>query len=507
MNAFRPRPNPLILGLLVSLLVCPTAAQTCAEWMARGERDTVATRAIEAYGRVIAQCPESSAEALFGRGIVFTQLRQYEKALEDLNRAVRRKATDPRFFGQRGYIFVQLSEYDRAIADYQQALQLAPDSADYLSGLSYCLTKHDRYAEAEQVAQRGIELAPNSPYSYRNRGRARLYQGQVDAAITDFTRSLTLHHAEAYRVLCDLGEAYEKKQELTQALVYYRQALAQRADYVEALVRERKLALRLLGQGAVRPEGSPQSTFVGKRIALVVGNSGYRHASPLQGQPVQDAQAMQTRLGELGFQVTCVTDVGYAALRKALDQFYVDARNADVAWLFYAGHGVQYRGTNYLLPIDTELREDSLTHRTFSLPTIIEVLQKQQARYCVVVLDACRDDPFAEASPPAAPVRPDSVGRSVAVSVGVSRGFRPVRVENLVRNCLVALATASGSVARNGPRQNGYYTEAMLRHLRRNREISEVFLDVRREVIAETQKAGTLQQPEFINQAVERMIL
>lgn len=486
------------------LLVQTVFCQDVQQQLNRADKEPDAAKALGLYTAIIDANPNEAA-GYYGRAVVRTKLRQFAEALKDANSALALSPTSTTALAQRAYIYVQLDDYDRASDDYRMAISLTPQQAEYYSGLSYCLAKHNRLSEAEQMAQQGIDLNRSSPYAYRNRGRARLYQGQTDAAITDFETSLRLQHGQPYRLYTDLGEAYEQKKQLEKALACYQQALKLNASYVDAQVRKTILEQQLKVGTTL-----PVSTFAGRRVALVLGNSNYQSGAVggLGGQPINDATAMQQRLSELGFDVQASTDATYAVMKKALEQFYQRAKGADVALLFYAGHGIEHEQANYLLPVDINLdpaQADSLNRRAVSVTTIIDQLQDQQPRYCVIIMDACRDDPYT-ARPTLATMSP-ATATAVAAPIAGGRGFRPIRVESRIRNCCIALATAPGATARNGPNKNGYYTEALLRFLRRGQRLDDVFSDVRGEVISQTRKTGYVQLPEFINRAIERMIL
>ncbi|TAE21398.1 MAG: tetratricopeptide repeat protein [Cytophagales bacterium] len=500
------RANPISFCLLLSWLLVGSVgyAQSVQDQLEQANKEQDPSKAVALYEAIIEKNPRL-VDAYYGRAVMLTRLRQFTEALRDVNAALKLNSKHDTALAQRAYIHVQLDDYDRAAEDYQRAIKLDPQKAEYYSGLSYCLTKHNRLAEAERVAQKGIDLNRSSPYAYRNRGRARLYQGQADAAIADFETGMRLQHREPYRLYSDLGEAYEQKKMPEKALACYRQALSLNPDYVDAQVRQTILEQQLKVGSAL-----PASTFAGRRVALVLGNSAYRSSAVggLGGQPLNDAHAMQQRLSELGFDTQISTDATYAVMKKALDQFYQRAKGADVALLFYAGHGIEHAQTNYLLPTDVNLdpaQADSLNRRAISVTTIIDQLQDQQPRYCVIIMDACRDDPYA--TQPARSTVSVATAQQVQMPVVGARGFRAIRVESRIRNCCIALATAPGATARNGPNKNGYYTEALLRFMRRGQRLDDVFGDVRGEVMTQTRKTGFVQLPEFINRAIERMIL
>ncbi|RYC69189.1 caspase family protein [Spirosoma sordidisoli] len=512
MNVFflpaRPLWVPLLPCLIFLLAGSLAQAQTVQQLLDRADREPDPAQAVSLYTALLRAHPDV-ADAYYGRAVVLTKIGRFPEALRDANQALERTPTAVRALAQRAYIHVQLNDYDQAAADYRSAIRLSPQ-AEYYSGLSYCLTKHNRLDEAEQVAQQGIDLNRTSPYAYRNRGRARLHTGRTDMAIADFETSLRLQHAQPYRLYTDLGEAYEQKNMPEKALGCYRQALELNASYVDARVRKTILEQQLNVGSSL-----PVATFSGRRVALVLGNSAYLPASAgglgdLRGQPVNDARAMRQRLTELGFTVQISTDVSYEAMRQTMEQFYKQAQGADVALLFYAGHGIEYAQTNYLLPVDIRFggkpvavaqaggrgvvpeqptgQADNAGIRAISVATVLDRLQDQQPRFCIIIMDACRTAP-------------------AGIQAELRPGFSPVRVENRIDNCYVASATAWGATASNGPNQNGYYTEALLKFMRRGQRFDDILAHTRGEVEARTSQTGSKQSPEFTNRAIERIIL
>lgn len=509
------------IGLVTLLSSLDALAQTAVEktvqqitTRADAERDPA--KAEMDYTEALRLLPNSDA-TLIGRAIVRGKLGRYQEAIADATAAIALVDTAARYYAQRAYLRVQISEYDLAASDYSRAIQLKPREATYYSGLSYCRVKQNRLAEALTTAQKGIDLNPNSPYPYRNRGRANLYSGKPDEAIADFQRSLDRQHGEAYRVLTDLGEAYERKKDYVRASDYYTKALTQKPGYPDADVRQQGL----IKQGLLSPKTTSvpntggiangiASTFTGKRVALVIGNSEYTFIAPtLQDQPINDARAINTRLRELGFSSVIETNAEEKTLREKLSDFYEAATNADLVFFYFAGHGLQYNGANYLLPTDIEVHptipkryDDDLTKHAFLITTLIEQLQKKNPRFCIIVLDACREDPLKSGKTPATTVADGADG----VLRFTPPPFTPIVVENFIRNCCVAQATTAGSRAWNGPGRNGCYTEALLRHLKKGHTLEQALKRVRSEVLETSQKAGTVQRPEYLNQTTDDLI-
>ena len=212
-----------------------------------------------------------------------------------------------------------------------------------------------------------------------------------------------------------------------------------------------------------------------KRVALVIGNSAYVNA-PQLANPRNDARGMSDSLRNLGFTVEEGIDLDTAGMYGAIREFGALAETADVALVFYAGHGIQVDGINYLLPTDVSLtRERDLNYEGVPLELILSEVS-QTKRLGVVILDACRDNPFAqELARSMGPTRSTLVGRGLA------------RVEAAPADTLVAFATRDGAVADDGDGVNRPYTTALLRHLEEpGVEIGQYFRKVRDSVLDST---------------------
>ncbi len=196
----------------------------------------------------------------------------------------------------------------------------------------------------------------------------------------------------------------------------------------------------------------PNSAAVAeKRVALVIGNGAYAKVSKLSN-PARDASAMETLLRGAGFDVVQVrNDLGGAAMRRALRDFSDEVRDSDIALIFYAGHGIEVNGTNYLIPVDAALERDiDVEDETISLDRVLQMLEHAK-RLRLVILDACRDNPFVRSMKRTVSTR--SIGRGLA------------RVEILSSDTLVAFAAKAGSTAADGDAANSPYTTALVKHL------------------------------------------
>ncbi|HRY27363.1 MAG TPA: caspase family protein, partial [Geminicoccaceae bacterium] len=140
---------------------------------------------------------------------------------------------------------------------------------------------------------------------------------------------------------------------------------------------------------------SPTALAAG-RHALLIGNSAYSALPPLDN-PSLDARLLAKTLGELGFAVSAVTDADYDGMRAAIDAFRREARDAEVALVYYAGHGVQVDGVNYLLPVDAVVQgRDDLRRQGLVLALLLHEIEALAPEFGILVLDACRNNPVAE---------------------------------------------------------------------------------------------------------------
>jgi formylglycine-generating enzyme required for sulfatase activity len=189
-----------------------------------------------------------------------------------------------------------------------------------------------------------------------------------------------------------------------------------------------------------------------KRVALVVGNGAYQHAAPLPN-PTRDANAIAQMFQLAGFDTVLLrNDVGNLDFKRALRDVFAVARGADIAVVFFAGHGIQIADQNYLVPVDAKLAQDyDAMDEAISLDRIIEAIEPA-ARLRLVVLDACRDNPFLV-----------KMQRRGATRQIVSRGLS--KVEPILNNTLIAYAAKAGSTAEDGAGEHSPFTMALIKHV------------------------------------------
>ena len=216
------------------------------------------------------------------------------------------------------------------------------------------------------------------------------------------------------------------------------------------------------------------------RLALVIGNSKYKSA-PLRN-PENDAKAMANTLRELNFEVIEIINGDKNAMRKGIRDFYTQlSEKRGVGLFYYAGHGIQVKGENFLVPINHDIQQEyEVPDRTIRVNEVLNAMENSGTRMNIVILDACRDNPFA---------------RSMR---GGSRGLAQIYAEG--SGSIIAYATAPGSTAADGSGQNGLYTQELLKAIKTpGLEIGMVF----RRVLTNVKKQSAGKQLPWTNSSIE----
>lgn len=210
-------------------------------------------------------------------------------------------------------------------------------------------------------------------------------------------------------------------------------------------------------------KGAPSNSYK-KKLALVVGNSNYPNGGTLRN-PVNDARAMEQSLKGLGFEVIEIENASLDQMKKAIDGFGRKLTEYEVGLFYYAGHGIQYSGSNYLIPVDADLKEEhQIEFDCLSTDRILRFMETANSKVNIIILDACRNNPFER-------------------SWHRSANGRGLAFMNAPTGTLIAYATSPGSTADDGNRQNGLYTESLLRNMTLpNLSIEQLFKRVRIEV-------------------------
>jgi tetratricopeptide (TPR) repeat protein len=434
--------------------------------------------AIAACTRALSLNPYDAA-AYNNRGVAYEHKSDYDRAIADLDQAIRLDPTKAVGYSNRGMAYGFKGDYNRAFADLDQAIRLEPNlSLAYGNRGKTYIFKGD-YNRAIADLDQAIRLDPKLARAYINRGEVYERKGDYNRAIADLDQAIRLDPKLA-RAYINRGEVYEAKNDLDHASTDFDLALKLNPAADDAR-RGRKRVQVLLAKRSnpaaqtSNPIGTiPPVAAAGRRIALVIGMSAYANVATLRN-PVSDARTVADAFRRLGFaEVVEREDLTRAKLEEVLKDFGDKAIDADWAVIYYAGHGVEMNGENYLVPVDAKLaRADHVEDETVTLK---RVLSKAEAAHKLrmVILDACRSNPFRMAS---------ANGRSRAIG----RGLSPVEPAGGV---LVAFAARGGTIADDGSGEHSPFTQALLANMETpGLDIRIMFSKVRDQVLARTNNA------------------
>lgn len=310
-----------------------------------------------------------------------------------------------------------------------------------------------------------IRLKPAVPGYYVMRGAAAEKSGKTDAAQADYRHAVSLDPKNQY-ALNGLGRLETRSAVSTQQ--------APGSAPATAVPPIASAAATPTDAVPNQPASAP-NTGAGARIALVIGNGAYVNANPLPNPP-NDAHVIAGALRDIGFDVQEGENLGRTAMESQLHDFLRKASGASIVLLFYAGHGMQIDGKNYLVPVDAKLAEPSdLAFETIEIDKLLDSLG-DPGHTNIILLDACRDNPLARSFASHLPAtRSAAAGGGLAAYSAVGTGT------------LIAYSTAPGQTALDGKGSNSPFTTSLLHNLKTpGLEIRQVLTRVRAEVAAET---------------------
>jgi tetratricopeptide (TPR) repeat protein len=328
-------------------------------------------------------------------------------------------------------------------------------------------------------------LAPKIATGFGNRCGARLAKGDLDAAVADCDQAVAIDPGYTAGYV-NRGMVFERKGDSARAMADFQTALEKPPKFLtgKSFQKTAREHLATLGVANQAPHSAAPSTVPlvaanrDRRVALVIGNSDYKAVAALPN-PSRDAGAVADALRKAGFQtVTLETDLSLDRFTNALRLFARQAETADWALIYYAGHGVEMNGINYLIPVNAKLETDrDVNFEAVPLDRILSAVEGAR-KLRVVILDACRDNPFANQM------------RRTTASRSIGRGLARVEPEG---GTLVAYAAKNGAIALDGDGQNSPFVTAMVKYLTvPGIEINKFFRLVRDDVLAAT---GRQQEP------------
>ena len=361
-------------------------------------------------------------------------------------------------------------------------MRLEPDAYSY-NLRAWFLFKAGKAVEAKFDADKAVSLNPAAPESRDTRGHILLTLGDAKAALDDFNEVLRLK-ADSISALWGRGQSYEQQGLRSLALADYKKAIELKAMGSEAAGAQNKARARLIileapaapvqtSEAAARPQGP-----MGRRVALVIGNGAYKSVGELSN-PKNDAGAVAGELTRLGFEVIEKHDLGVAAMRKALGEFEDKTPGAEWAFVYYAGHGMELDGHNWLIPVDAELaRATDMPDEAIALDRVLARLNAA-SKLRIVILDACRNNPF--------------ISRMVMNKVSTRAVARGLSAVEPAHGEVVFYAARDGSTALDGKGGNSPFATALVKHMDEDGvELGRFFRRVTSTVLAAT---GNQQEP------------
>ncbi|MDH6261911.1 caspase family protein [Bradyrhizobium sp. BR13661] len=414
-------------------------------WRSKGDY----AKAIADYDMSIKADPKS-AFSYQNRGIAKEALGDLDGALADINQAIRLDPTLPQPLINRTAIWRARGDLDRAIADGSEAIQLAKDKPPV-----------------------NVMTPPNSVLisAYTHRALAYEAKGDYAHARDDYKATLAI-------VASDAGS------KANQATAKVRLSLV--SDAAAPIPRDapspttQPAAAPAPQQTGASPAPSPAPAVRVNRMALIIGNGTYAHVKALPNPP-NDARAVAKSLRDIGFTVSEGVDLDRSAMQTMTREFLRDAARAQVALVYYAGHGVQVDGRNYLIPVDVELKPGAnMTEAMIDMDTIMAGLD-DQVRTNILIFDACRNNPMAEH------VAAAGTNRGIESASGLAAPTSRASGVTLGAGTLIAFATAPGQVALDGEGANSPFSAALSRHLgTAGLEVQQMLTRVRAEVVSAT---------------------
>ncbi|MDE2362536.1 MAG: tetratricopeptide repeat protein [Hyphomicrobiales bacterium] len=401
--------------------------------------------------------------AFINRAQLRTRTNDLAGAKDDVAKAFAISPNSPGAFQARGAIEMREGNFDAAISDFRQALTFAPAFPRAHATLGFALTQIGDLKGAAQEYGLSATLQNVAPGPHINYARALVEIGEYDHAIAEVETAMKMRNNLAAAFIVR-GRAYEGKGDFPRAL----------ADFDAALKASPDNSLAQAGRDRVRMKMSAADPAAGAapatgRVALVVGNSAYANAGAL-ANPQRDAAGVAETLRKLGFtSVDLVVDATRAKLGDALKAFAQKAAHAEWAVIYYAGHGLEADGVNYLVPVDAALSSvEDTPNQTIALDQALNAVASAK-KLRLVMLDACRDNPFEDAF--------------LARGDG-ARGLARIEPDT---GTLVAFATKHGHVATDGDGKDSPFEQALVKRIDTpGLEINKLFRQVHDDVATAT---------------------
>jgi tetratricopeptide (TPR) repeat protein len=408
------------------------------------------------------------------RGVLYLRKGALQSALDDFSSAIRLSPKYLLAYTNRARVETINRDYEAALADFAKAAEIDPNAPQIAGNRCVTYTAMGRFDEAFADCNNSLEKYPKSWFALNNRGDAYMAKGNLDAALKDYNTVLGLY-PNNIRAHTGRGLLFEKRRNLEQARADYRSAAFALTKYDDPDVAKARATAqeRLAALTAEGPGGSVKT----QRIALIIGNGAYKNVHPLENPP-RDARLIADSLKGLGFQtVTLANDLTRDKFFETLRGFASQAEKADWAVVYYAGHGFEIGGVNYLVPVDARLAVDKDAEtEAVALDQVLAAVGGARGLR-LVMLDACRDNPFAA-----------NMQRTIALKL-VDKGFSNIEPS---AGFMVVYAAKHGETALDGEGKDSPFATAVAHDIKEHVEVRKLFDIVRDDVWTATKH---LQQP------------
>jgi tetratricopeptide (TPR) repeat protein len=328
------------------------------------------------------------------RGVLHLREGALASALDDFNASIKYAPNGYLAHMNRARILTMNRDFDGALADFAEAQRIDPNEIGAPANRCVTYTAMGRFDDAIADCNSVLAKAPKHQFVLNGRAYAYLGKGNLGAARQDLNTVLSLNPNNVVAHV-GRGELFEREHDLAQARADYRSAAFALTPFDEIEVTQARATAR--ERLDVLTAHGPADSGAIRRIALIIGNGAYKNVQPLDNPP-RDAKLISASLHDLGFQtVTLANDLTRDKFFEALHAFASEAEKADWAVVYYAGHGFEIGGVNYLVPVDARLAadKDAETEAVALEQVIAAVAGARKLR--LVLLDACRDNPFAPA--------------------------------------------------------------------------------------------------------------
>jgi len=420
--------------------------------------------AMSDYNLVLQMRPRAPI-ALYNRGTLYMRKGALQSAMDDFNAALALKPDLYRALADRGRVRTVNKDFDGALADFTDAEKLFPAATQVPNYRCLTYTAMGQFDKALADCNAVIEKLPKYQFAQVSRAEVYMAKGDLAAALKDFNAVLGVN-PNAVRAHSGRGQLFEKKNDLAQARADYRSAafaLTHYDDFDVGLARQ--IARERLA--ALTPQ-APAAGNTDRRVALIIGNGAYKNVHELDNPP-RDAKLIADALRGVGFQtVTLANDLTRDKFFDALHAFATEAEKADWAVVYYAGHGFEVGGVNYLVPVDAKLAADKDTEtEAVALEQVIAAVGGAR-KLRLVLLDACRDNPFAP-----------TMQRTMELKL-VDKGFSDIEP---AAGFMVVYAAKHGETALDGDGVDSPFATAVARDIKQPHvEVRKLFDLVRDDV-------------------------